>query len=508
MSDTRFPSLAPSRSRLGVGLLVLMLALAGCATGLDFVKPAPAAPDDWTNWRSGDDSLRGASATAPALPSRWWLALGDPVLDRLQERAITGSPDIATALLRYRQARVKATTVAAQRGPDVSVGGNATRQRQSQYGAGTRMVDAIGGDRARLAEVLSEPFTLHLAGFDASWEPDFWGRVRRSVEAAGADLDSQGALLDLARLSVASDIARHYAELRTTQREIQLTREEAAALDERIDILVAREKGGLIDHLDLARQRAEVANLKGQLPALLAREGHSASQIALLLGERPGTLRADLVPLSHAARVGLPDLALGLPSEVALRRPDIRAAEARLHRATARIGVARAELYPSIRIGGHFSLESYLSGEFLDWGSRAWSLGPSIKLPLFDGGRRKSMVALRELEQQEAAVTYQQTVLLAWHEIDEALTAYAAEQQHCAHLTVRVSNAADAYRLATARYEGGRTDFLAVLDSQRSHLQARRDLAAAEGRLIVRYVAINKAIGNVQPLSASYQTRQ
>ena len=140
----------------------------------------------------------------------------------------------------------------------------------------------------------------------------------------------------------------------------------------------------------------------------------------------------------------MPDLALGLPSEVARRRPDIRAAEARLHRATANIGVAQADLYPSIRLGAHLGLESYLSGEFADWGSRAWSIGPSLSLPLFDHGRRKSVVQLRKLEQQEAAVDFQQTVLRAWQEIDDALNAYTAERQQARQLAERARSAGDA----------------------------------------------------------------
>jgi len=239
--------------------------------------------------------------------------------------------------------------------------------------------------------------------------------------------------------------------------------------------------------------------IKAQLPGLLAQESVSANQIALLLGERPGALRETL--MAHAAddgKAALPDLTLGLPSEVALRRPDIRAAEARLHRATANIGVARADLYPSIRLGARFGSESYLSGEFFAWGSRTWSIGPTLNLPLFDGGRRRSIVQLRELEQQEAAVSYQQTVLKVWQEIDDALSAYTAEQQQAQQLEARVRSAGDAYQLAQARYEGGTVDFIAVLDSQRSFLQARRDLAVSEGRLNTRYVTINKAVANMQ----------
>ncbi|HAG79380.1 MAG TPA: RND transporter, partial [Pseudomonas sp.] len=174
-----------------------------------------------------------------------------------------------------------------------------------------------------------------------------------------------------------------------------------------------------------------------------------------------------------------------------------RAAEARLHRATANIGIAEAELYPSISLGARFGYESYLSGEFADWGSRTWSIGPSLNLPLFDHGRRKTVVQLRELEQQEAAVNYQQTVLKAWQEIDDSLNAYTAERQKAQALTARVASAGQAYELAQARYDGGSVDFLVVLDSQRSYLQARRDLASSEGSLATGYVLVNRAIGNV-----------
>ena len=207
-------------------------------------------------------------------------------------------------------------------------------------------------------------------------------------------------------------------------------------------------------------------------------------------------LQAELAPRDADARTALPDLALGLPSEVALRRPDIRAAEARLHSATANIGIAKANLYPSIRLGAKFGFESYLSGEFSDWGSRAWSVGPSLNLPIFDHGRRTATVQLRELQQQEAAVNYQKTVLKAWQEIDDALAAYSAEQQQAQELKARSDAASDAYQLVQARYDGGAIDYTAVLDSQRSYLQARRDLAANQGRLAARFITLNKALGN------------
>ncbi len=477
-------------------IAIASIILAGCTTvGPDYATPKSSAPDDWTSWRSGDAALHIPLEAAQALPTPWWQAFNDATLDALQRRAFEASPDLQTAALRFAQARAQRSTVAAQRGPEVNASGSATRQRQSESGASTRMIGIMGAGPG-VTELLAEPFTLYQAGFDASWELDLWGRVRRSVEAADADVDQQAALLDLARVSLASDVARNYFELRTAQRQIRLMREDIAALGDRAGLLQARVDGGVLDHTDLQRQRAELAALKAQLPPLLAQEAASTNQIALLLGERPGALQAELAPSEADARTALPDLALGLPSEVALRRPDIRAAEARLHSATANIGIAKANLYPSIRLGAKFGFESYLSGEFSDWGSRAWSVGPSLNLPIFDHGRRTATVQLRELQQQEAAVNYQTTVLKAWQEIDDALSAYGAELRQSRELQIRRDAAGDAYRLAQTRYDGGITDFTAVLDAQRGYLQARRDLAASEGRLSTRYVTVNKAIGN------------
>lgn len=493
------PTITRSSTRLRLAPCLLALALSGCAVGPNFVKPTPEAPDDWTAWRSGDESLKAPATVSEVMRADWWRSFGDPVLDALEQRAFEASPDLRTAALHFAQARAQRNTAAAQRGPEIGLSGGVTRQRQSEYGASTRLLDAVGSsvNRDDLAKLLAEPFTNYQAGFDASWELDLWGRVSRSIEAADADVARQAALLDLARLSLTSEVARNYFELRTTQDQIRLYRDDIAALEDRLGLLDARVRGGVIDHLNLEQQRAELAALKAQLPPLLAQESASANQIALLLGERPGALQAELKPAVAQAQATFPDLALGIPSEVTRRRPDIRAAEARLHNATASIGIARADLYPSIRLGAHFGYESFIDSEFSSWGSRTWSVGPSLSLPLFDRGRRKSVVQLRELEQQEAAVAFQKTVLQAWQEIDDALSSYAAEQQQGKELQVRVAAAQQAYELAKARYDGGTVDFIAVLDSQRSYLQARRDLTANRGRLNTRFVTVNKVLGNV-----------
>ena len=483
--------------RLALAPCLVAIVVAGCTVGPDFVKPTPAAPDDWTAWHSGDESLKMPPGAGESLRPDWWRTFGDPVLDRLEQRAFEASPDLQTATLHFAQARVQRNVVAGERAPQVDLNGAVIRQRQSENGAGSRVLRAIAGDKAQpFIDLVSEPFTLYQAGFDASWELDLWGRVRRSIEGADADVERQAALLDLARLSLASEVAQDYFELRTAQQQIRLTREDIGALQERLEVLQARVRAGVVDHLDLDRQSVELAGLKAQLPPLLEAESASANRIALLLGERPGALASELQASAGNLRAALPDLAAGLPSEVARRRPDIRAAEARLHRATANIGIGRADLYPSIRIGAHFGTESYLSGSIGDWGSRAWSIGPSISLPVFDQGRRRNVVQLRELEQQEAAVAYQRTVLQAWQEIDDALSGYSAETQRMHALEARVRSARDPWQLTQARYQAGTLDYTAVLETQRTYLEARRDLVVSEGRLRTRFVAINKAIGN------------
>jgi NodT family efflux transporter outer membrane factor (OMF) lipoprotein len=487
---------------------LLALGLAGCTMGPNFTKPTPATPADWTSWRSGDASLHGSVGTDATLPTDWWRAFNDPVLDELVRRGFAASPNLQTAALHVAQARVQRGSAAAQGLPQVNASGQVSRQRQSEYGASTRLLDAVvgsssGSDRDALVKLLSEPFTLYQTGLDASWEIDLWGKVRRSLEAADAGVAQQAALLDLARLTLASDVASNYFDLRAIQRKIALAREDIAALKERADLLAARTTGGINNHFDLERQRSELQGIEAQLPALLAQEAKEANQIALLLGERPGALGDLLKPVADAGKPALPDLALGLPSEIALRRPDIRAAEARLHSATANIGVAKADMYPSIRLGGGFNLESYRAENLFDWASRAWSIGPSVSLPLFDGGRRKRVVQLRELEQKEAAVTYQQTVLQAWQEIDDALNGYTAEQQQNGKLAARLDSARAAFDLASARYRGGVITWLDVIDSQRTILQASRDLADSNGRLATRYAALNKAIGNASESTAA-----
>ncbi|MEJ8812243.1 efflux transporter outer membrane subunit [Variovorax ureilyticus] len=483
----------------GVASLIAAAMLAGCAVGPDFKPQAAEAPADFATWHGGSAELSDAERTAPAASTapQGWRMFNDPVLDALQARALEANHDLQTAALHFAQSRAQRSIVESQQGIQVNASAGVSRLRLSESGETSRLIGAINpANSAHLLQILSEPHNFYQAGFDASWELDLWGRVRRSIESADAGVAASQATLAQVQLSVQAEVARHYFELRAVQRQIQLTREDIAASEETLGLVKARADGGLTTDLDVARQNAQTADLRARLPQLLTQEAQATNQITLLLGERPGALQSQLAPLpGNATTAALPDLSLGVPSDMALRRPDIQMAQAQLHAATANIGVAVADLYPRVTIGAKFGFESVDGDSFTDWGSRTWSIGPSLQLPIFDNGRRRATVELRELQQQEAAVAYQQTVLKAWHEIDDALSAYTAERRRNAQLAVRERSSRDALQLARVRYEHGLTDFLVQLDAERTWLQAQRDYTESSSRLALGLVAVSKALG-------------
>lgn len=488
--------------RYATTCLIAMLAVAslsGCAVGPDFKPQTPDAPADFSAWHGGSPELIDPQLSKPSVAAApvGWSVFGDPVLDALEVRALAANQDLQTAALRFAQSRAQLAVVDSQKGVQVNASGAATRLRASEDGETTRLLDALGPiNREQLIRVLSEPHNFYQAGFDASWELDLWGRVRRAVESADANVSASRAMLSQVLLSVQAEVARHYFELRAAQRQIRLARSDVAAAEETLELVTARADAGLTTDLDVTRQSAQAADLRSRLPPLLAQEAQAVNQITLLLGEHPGALHAQLAPQADAMKAtALPDLSLGLPSEVALRRPDIQIAEAQLHAATANIGVAVADLYPRITLGATFGFQAVDNGSFGEWGSRQWSIGPSLQLPIFDNGRRRSTITVRELQQQEAAVAYQQTVLKAWHEIDDALSAYTAERQRNAQLAVRERSSRDALQLAQVRYDHGLTDFLVQLDAQRTWLQAQRDYTESTSRLALGLVAVSKALG-------------
>lgn len=485
--------------RVGPGVLSIAASsvlLAACAVGPEYQAPQAELPAQWDG-AAAESAPGGSRVETAAVQTRWWGEFGDPLLVEIVERASAANLDVQLAALRVAQSRAQRDIVAGNRAPNVAAVGSYQRQRQSELGSGTRLVDAIGApadQRAAIIDVLSEPHDVFQAGFDASWELDLWGRVQRAVESANATLAASREDLHAAQLSLIAEVARVYFELRGVQEQLRIARDDVQASETALQLAESRAQGGLVTQLDVSSQRARLADARAQLPRLEHQQARLMNALALLLAEEPGALEQRLAAAPAQPRVPA-IVSIGVPSQIARRRPDIRGAESRLQAATAEVGVAVADLYPRITLTAGFMSEALHAGDLGEWAARQWHVGPSLHLPIFEGGRRRSVVELRKLQQQEAAVSYQRTVLRAWHEIEDALDAYAAEQRRHRELLVAVASSRDAYEIATLHYQHGMTNFLVPLDAQRTMLQSERALAESRTAMATHLVSLYKALG-------------
>jgi len=471
-------------------IMVTGALLSACAVGPDFKAPQPALPEQW----------RDSQVTSNAVELQWWKQFHDTTLDGLVERALTNNADVQIATLRLAQSRVMRNAESSARWPNVSASAAYQRERQSENGTATRMIDLIAppGGRDQIVSLLSEPFSVFQAGFDVGWELDLWGRVRRSIEASDANLHMSEQDLRNAQLSLIGEVVREYMELRGVQEQLRIANADVAASVDLVELTQYRVKGGLVDELDLTTQRARLADARSSVPQLKHQEAQLLSALAVLLNESPGSLDSQLA--AAPPTFALPsNIGGGVPSEIARRRPDIQRAEAQLHAATAEIGVAVADLYPRITLSGSFAQQALHASDLSEWGSRQWSLGPSISLPIFDGGRRRSVVELRKLDQQQAAISYQQTVLRAWHEIETALSGYSAEQERNRELSTALAASREAYDIARIRYHHGMINYLAELDARRTLLQTERAYSQSNIQLGTQLVAVYKSLGGGLP---------
>jgi NodT family efflux transporter outer membrane factor (OMF) lipoprotein len=331
-------------------------------------------------------------------------------------------------------------------------------------------------------------------GFDASWELDLWGRVRREVESADASLEASAEARRSSLLSVLAETARDYVQLRGIQTQLAIANNNIKIAQEGLDLTRDRYRSGLTTDLDVANAAAQVATNQADVPQLEQQQDEEINALSFLLGEAPQALRAELITPAAVPPVP-PRVPIGLPSELARRRPDIRQAEAQLHAATADIGVAIADFYPKVTLDGSIGLQALKFKDLGNWGARQYGLGPTISIPIFEGGRLRGTLALRKVEQQEAVLSYQQTVLQAWHDVDNALTAYAAEQRRRDALQISVAQNERALSLSRARYTQGVEDFLNVLDNERTLLQAQLQLAESTTTVSQNLVQLYKALG-------------
>jgi NodT family efflux transporter outer membrane factor (OMF) lipoprotein len=494
------------RSRRRLALLTGLasaVALTGCTLGPDFQRPGWASPESWFAGPKETVAPAHSIPIAEPVDPEWWALFRDPQLTGLVQRVAGENLDVKTASIRLTESRAQLGVARAALFPTLNGNASYVRQQASNNGffagapgaAGASAANGASGNSAGGIRTTGlKPFDIFQGGFDASWEVDLWGGVARSVESATASTEAATEATRSALLASMAEVARDYIQLRGVQAQLAIARDNVRTARQSLDLTQQRAAGGVTTDLDVANASAQLRTTLAQIPALEQQEAQVINALSLLLGQPPNALRADLQTAKPVPPVP-PRVPIGVPSELARRRPDIREAEAQLHAATADIGVAEANFYPSLNLTGSFGLQSLQFSKLFNVNSKQYAVGPGLTIPIFQGGQLRSTLELRKAQQQEAAVNFQKVVLQAWHDVDNALTAYQAEQARRDELIHAVFDNQHALTLAQSRYQQGVADFLTVLDAQRSLLATEQQLADSTTTVSSNLVALYKALG-------------
>jgi multidrug efflux system outer membrane protein len=408
---------------------------------------------------------------------RWWRQLEDPVLEELENAALAANRDVRSALARFDQARAVFDEDRRRRYPAVTAGAFVDVREQG--------VPGFSDEPARV--------NTYRAGLDASWELDLFGRVRAAIAAASANAESFAAALSAVRVSVAADVALNYFELRGIQRQLSVLDRSLANQRETLRLTQARRDAGIGGEQDVASAAARVAAIEAAVPPLRTALAIREHRLAVLTGRLPGQLRVDLAPRAYPVLART--IALGPPDALLDRRPDVRAAERRLAAAAAREGVATADLYPRITLSGMLGLIAGRGNLFGTSDSRAWAVTPALQWSAFDLGSARARLRGAHAATEEALAQYEQAMLLALEETEGALVTYREQQERLVKLTEEVRQSARAADIARARYREGVSEFLSLLDAERTQLQAESSAAQAEADLFTAVVGLYRAVG-------------
>jgi outer membrane protein, multidrug efflux system len=454
--------------------LLVILFSAGCVSvGPDYVIPDSRVSEIWHT------PLKGGLVSGeydPATLAAWWTTLNDPELSNLISRTVAGNLDLKKARSRVREARARRELAIADFFPALDANSSAVRSHGSEsMGAG-------------------ETTVLYNAGFDASWELDIFGGIRRSVEAAEADLGASKEDLRDVLISLIGEMAQNYIEMRTYQTRLTAMEANAGALEETLQLALWRFEAGLIDELAAEQASYNLENIRSQIPPLRTGIEKIMNRIAVLLGEQPGKVHKELEKPGHIPSVP-PKIAVSVPAEALRRRPDFRRTERELAAQTARVGVAVSDLYPKFSLSGSIGLESLSLNSLFYQSSKTVSTASGITLPIFHGGAIRRNIEIQSALQEQAAIKYDATLLSALEEVENILTAYAEEQNKRDALYMAETAARKAALLSQYKFEAGLTDFISVLDAQRSHLTFQDQLAQSKGAVCTNLVKLYKALG-------------
>ncbi|MBU1214746.1 MAG: efflux transporter outer membrane subunit [Gammaproteobacteria bacterium] len=438
--------------------------LAGCAVGPDYVRQDPASPSNWSD--------TAGTRIAQQDISHWWLRLNDPLLNELIASALHNSPDMRSARAKLLESR--------------------SRLDLSDANLMPRLNGALGTNRSKAGS--ASPANQFNAGFDASWEIDLFGGLRRASEAAEADAGATLANLYHTQVTLAAEVALNYVQLRSLQQRLAIARDNLAAQRETLRITEWRTQAGLVTSMEVEQANSNLQQTLAGIPTLATNLGKAENRLAVLLGQVPTTLHEKLS--TPAALPPLPDeIALSIPADTLRQRPDVQAAERRVAAETARIGQESAARYPSFSLSGSLGWKALTVGALGDSANLTRSLSASLAQTIFDGGRLSSRIEAQNAVQQQALIAYEQSVLLALEEMENALTSYANSHERRAALQRASISARNAALMARQRYEGGLIDFQSVLDTDRTLLSSQDSLASAELEERTALIGLYKAMG-------------
>jgi len=465
---------APRQFKLWRAMIPALL-LAGCAVGPNFHPPKTEVSAAFANGNQTN------LAAAPAAVT-WWRGFDDPRLNRLVDQAATNNPDLRIATAHVLEARALRMGSVANLFPVANANAGWTK---SQSGQDSEPVSLTYDQRT---------LSLYNAGFDATWELDFFGHVRRSIQADTADVAATVATRQDVLVTLISEVARNYFELRGAQNQLAVARGNVANERETFRVTAAKFKAGRATELDTARARSQLDATLALIPPLEAAVKHSIYRLSVLTGQPPTALEPELA--SPAPIPALPPLVnIGDPAGLLRRRPDIRSAESALAAATARIGVETADLFPRVTFNGNLGVQANTVARLFESGADAYSFGPSITWAALDLGHVLARVKAANARADAQLASYEKTVLNALEETENALVDFGHEQVRRDYLRESERSATRAMALARQRYEGGVDDFLPVLDAQRTQLSIQAQLAQSETRTATSLVAIYKALG-------------
>jgi NodT family efflux transporter outer membrane factor (OMF) lipoprotein len=531
---------------LRISIIVGSMVLSGCMVGPNYKQPDVQLPADYVHTEApasrpatqptSTQPARQAAAVVPRVQpvDQWWAPLNDPMLDSLVSQAINQNFDLQVAAARVLQTRELRRVAAADLLPQLGSSGGYNYSGASRNsakptsgiglkkqvasdaigtlgslaagggtaGTGTSnplVTGLINGVTSKLQKELTESTrdrqsNMFQAGFDASWEIDFFGGIRRSVEAAQADIETSEQEFYSVALTLVSEVARNYIEARGYQKRIAVLNQNIDSQRSTLELTKVRFQAGLTSELDVAQAAAQLAGTQSTVPLLEILHKQAVHRLGVLLGRAPGELLEQMAAAAPIPAIP-PEAPIGLPSELLRRRPDIRAAERTVAGQTARIGVAVADLYPRFSITGGFGTQTYDMQHFLDRNSMFWSIGPSFSWPIFQGGRLRANIKVQEAIQMQVLAQYRITILSALEDVENSLVSYRQDQIRYQSLTDAVDASRRAVDLSTERYRKGLADFLSVLESQRSLYVAEDEMISSETDVVADYIALNKSLG-------------